>query len=74
LFRWILTDAEGRLVQAAGDQCDELLMEQTLQPSEKKSETIAVKLDPSRLKADQRYQFTMEYWGLRGQLVVKAGE
>jgi hypothetical protein len=59
-------------VQAAGEQCDDLLMEMTLQPNESKTETIDVQLDASRLKADERYQFTMEYWGLRGLLVVRA--
>lgn len=74
LFRWVLTGAQGELVQAAGDGCEDLSMELTLKPSEKRTEEFQIALDPTRLKSGDRYQFTMEYWSLRGQLVVRTGE
>lgn len=74
VFRWVLTGAEGELVQASGEECDALTMEMSLKPSEIRNESFEIVLDPTRLKANDRYQFTMEYWGLRGQLVVRSGE
>ena len=74
VFRWILAAADGAMVQAAADECEDLLMEAKLEPGKSLTETYKVKVDPTRLKAGERYQFVIEYWGLRGMLVVHAGE
>ena len=74
IFRWALTAEDGSLVQAHGETCDDAVMELKMEPNERKSETFEARLDPTRLKAGQRYQFNLEYWGLRGILVIRAAE
>lgn len=74
LFRWTLTAEDGSLVQVHNETCDGALMELKMEPNERKSDTFEARLDPARLTAGKRYQFNLEYWGLRGILVVRAGE
>lgn len=74
LFRWTLTAEDGALVQVQNETCENAVMELKMEPNERKSETFQARLDPSRLKAGERYQFNLEYWGLRGILVVRAAE
>ena len=75
LFRWLLLGPNENLIQAqGGENCEDSAMELVLQPNEKKSDTFDIALDPSRLKAGERYQFVLEYWGLRGVLVVHAAD
>lgn len=74
IFRWILFGNDERMVQAQGDDCAASQIELVLQPNEKKTETFDVAVDVNRLKPGERYQFILEYWGLRGVLVVHAAD
>jgi hypothetical protein len=74
IFRWILFGEGERFVQTQSEDCAPSLMELVLQPNERKSETIDVAVDAARLKPGERYQFILEYWGLRGVLVVHAAD
>jgi hypothetical protein len=74
LFRWTLTAEDGALVQVHNEICDPAVMELKMEPNERKTETFEARLDPARLKPGERYQFNLEYWGLRGILVVRAGD
>jgi hypothetical protein len=74
LFRWTLTSEEGALVQTHNEDCERATMELKLQPDERKTETFEAQLDPKRLEPGQRYQFNLEYWGLRGILVIRAAD
>jgi hypothetical protein len=74
LFRWTLTAEDGSLVQVHNETCEASVMELKMEPDERKNESFEARLDPSRLEAGKRYQFNLEYWGLRGILIVRAGE
>lgn len=74
LFRWTLTAEDGSLVQTYNETCAASVMELKMEPNERKADVFEARLDPSRLTAGKRYQFNMEYWGLRGILVVRAAD
>jgi hypothetical protein len=75
LFRWLVIGPSEQLVQAqAAENCKDSAMELVLQPNEKKADVIEIALDAKRLKAGERYQIILEYWGLRGVLIVHAAD
>lgn len=74
IFRWTLTAEDGALVQVQNETCENAVIELKMEPNERKSEIFEARLDPTRLKAGQRYQFNLEYWGLRGILVIRTTE